>query len=128
MFIVMNCFRVAKGSEAALEQVWMSRDSHLEKAPGFVAFHLLKGPEAEDHTLYASHTIRKTARPLKRGKDQRACPFRPGTCRRIIGKWVFLPVNFGKFLKCARSSCRTGDAIAALNASGESNTTSLPTI
>ena len=57
MFIAMNRFRVAKGSEAAFEQVWMSRDSHLEKVPGFVEFHLLKGPEAEDHTLYASHTV-----------------------------------------------------------------------
>jgi heme-degrading monooxygenase HmoA len=28
------------------------RDSHLDKVPGFVEFHLLKGPEAEDHTLY----------------------------------------------------------------------------
>jgi heme-degrading monooxygenase HmoA len=25
--------------------------------PGFVEFHLLEGPEAEDHTLYASHTV-----------------------------------------------------------------------
>jgi heme-degrading monooxygenase HmoA len=25
--------------------------------PGFVAFHLLKGPEREDHTLYSSHTV-----------------------------------------------------------------------
>ena len=25
--------------------------------PGFVEFQLLKGPEAEDHTLYASHTV-----------------------------------------------------------------------
>jgi len=24
---------------------------------GFVEFHLLRGPEAEDHILYASHTI-----------------------------------------------------------------------
>ena len=53
----MNRFRVAKGSEVAFEQVWMSRDSHLDKVPGFVEFHLLKGPEAEDHTLYASHTV-----------------------------------------------------------------------
>src|ERR1700752_3102938 len=52
-----NRFRVAKGSEAAFEQVWLSRDSHLDKVPGFVEFHLLKGPEAEDHTLYASHTV-----------------------------------------------------------------------
>src|ERR1700752_1612245 len=57
MFIAMNRFRVAKGSEAAFEQVWLSRDSHLDKVPGFVEFHLLKGPEAEDHTLFASHTV-----------------------------------------------------------------------
>ena len=57
MFIAMNRFRVAKGSEAAFEQVWLSRDSHLDKVPGFVEFHLLRGPEAEDHTLYASHTV-----------------------------------------------------------------------
>ena len=57
MLIAMNRFRVAKASEDAFEQVWMSRDSHLGKVPGFVEFHLLKGPEAEDHTLFASHTI-----------------------------------------------------------------------
>src|SRR3954463_11994182 len=57
MFIAMNRFRVARGSEDAFEQVWLSRDSHLDKVPGVVEFHLLKGPEAEDHTLYASHTI-----------------------------------------------------------------------
>jgi heme-degrading monooxygenase HmoA len=57
MFIAMNRFRVAKGSEAAFEGVWLSRETHLDKVPGFVEFHLLKGPEAEDHTLYASHTV-----------------------------------------------------------------------
>jgi heme-degrading monooxygenase HmoA len=57
MFIAMNRFRVVKGSEADFERVWLSRDSYLDKVPGFIEFHLLKGPEAEDHTLYASHTI-----------------------------------------------------------------------
>jgi heme-degrading monooxygenase HmoA len=57
MFIAMNRFRVAKGSEDAFEQVWLTRDTHLDKVPGFIEFHLLKGPEAEDHTLFASHTI-----------------------------------------------------------------------
>jgi heme-degrading monooxygenase HmoA len=57
MFIAMNRFRVIKGSEADFERVWLSRDSYLDKVPGFIEFHLLKGPEAEDHTLYASHTI-----------------------------------------------------------------------
>jgi heme-degrading monooxygenase HmoA len=33
MFIAMNRFRVAKGSEAAFEHAWMSRGSHLDKVP-----------------------------------------------------------------------------------------------
>ena len=44
-------------SEEAFENVWLSRDSQLDTVPGFVEFRLLKGPEAEDHTLYASHTV-----------------------------------------------------------------------
>jgi heme-degrading monooxygenase HmoA len=57
MFIAMNRFRVKKGSEEAFEKVWLSRDTHLAKVPGFVEFHLLKGPEQEDFTLYASHSV-----------------------------------------------------------------------
>ena len=57
MFIAMNRFRVKKGSEEAFEKVWLTRETHLDRVPGFVEFHLLKGPDAEDHTLYASHTI-----------------------------------------------------------------------
>ena len=57
MFIAMNCFRVKKGTEGAFEKVWLSRDLYLDRVPGFVEFHLLKGPEGEDHTLYASHTV-----------------------------------------------------------------------
>ena len=33
------------------------RDSHLGGVTGFIAFHLLKGPERDDHVLYASHTL-----------------------------------------------------------------------
>jgi heme-degrading monooxygenase HmoA len=57
MFIAMNRFRVVKGCEAAFEDVWLSRDIYLDTVPGFVEFHLLKGPAAEDHTLYASHSV-----------------------------------------------------------------------
>ncbi|MEL6827575.1 MAG: antibiotic biosynthesis monooxygenase [Pseudomonadota bacterium] len=57
MYIAMNRFRIAKGQEEAFENVWKSRDTHLNKVPGFQEFRLLKGPENEDHTLYASHTI-----------------------------------------------------------------------
>ena len=56
MFIAMNRFRIARGREAEFERVWSERDSHLERVDGFVAFRLLRGPEAEDHTLYASHS------------------------------------------------------------------------
>ena len=57
MFIAMNRFRVKRGAEEAFEKVWLNRDSYLDRVPGFVEFHLLKGPEAEDHALYASHTV-----------------------------------------------------------------------
>lgn len=57
MFIAMNRFMVKKGCEEAFERVWKTRDSYLERMPGFVEFHLLRGPEAEDHTLYSSHTV-----------------------------------------------------------------------
>lgn len=57
MFIAMNRFRVKKGSEADFEAVWLNREIHITKEPGFVEFNLLRGPENEDHTLYSSHTI-----------------------------------------------------------------------
>lgn len=57
MFIAMNRFQVMPGSEDAFEKVWTSRDSHLSGVPGFVEFHLVRGPTRDDHVLYASHTI-----------------------------------------------------------------------
>jgi len=71
MFIAMNRFRVKKGSEQAFEKVWLSRDSQLNKVPGFVEFHLLKGPEHEDFTLYASHTVWQNQGLSKRGPSRR---------------------------------------------------------
>jgi|TARA_B100000315_G_scaffold210245_1_gene206398 heme-degrading monooxygenase HmoA len=56
MYIAMNRFRVATGSEAEFERIWAERETHLGAVPGFMEFRLLRGPEAEDHTLYASHT------------------------------------------------------------------------
>lgn len=57
MYIAMNRFKVAPGLEAAFEHLWASRDSHLREVPGFVEFHLLRGPAKDDHVLYSSHTI-----------------------------------------------------------------------
>ena len=57
MYLTMNRFKVRKDSAQAFEDLWMRRDSHLKSVPGFVSFDLLRGPEAEDHILYASHTV-----------------------------------------------------------------------
>jgi hypothetical protein len=42
MFIAMNRFKVVPGSQIEFEQVWTSRDSHLQEVAGFVVFHLLR--------------------------------------------------------------------------------------
>ncbi len=57
MFIAMNRFKVLPGAETDFEEVWLNRDSQLKGVPGFVEFHLLRGPNKEDHVLYSSHTI-----------------------------------------------------------------------
>jgi len=57
MFIAMNRFRIAPGFEDGFEKIWRERESHLEVVPGFRSFALLKGPQREDHVLYASHSI-----------------------------------------------------------------------
>ena len=57
MFIAMNRFHIVKGKEAEFERIWAERDSHLDGVPGFEKFNLLRGPDAEDHTLYVSHSV-----------------------------------------------------------------------
>ena len=56
MYIAMNRFKVARGSEDDFEEVWRNRDSQLKDVPGFVEFRLLKGASEEEFTLFASHT------------------------------------------------------------------------
>ncbi len=36
----------------AFEDVWLTRDSRLGEVKAVVAFHLLRGPEREDHVHY----------------------------------------------------------------------------
>lgn len=56
MFIAMNRFKIAKGSEDEFINIWKNRETYLETVPGFKEFHLLKGPSNDDYTLFASHT------------------------------------------------------------------------
>ena len=60
MYIAMNRFQVKKDRTEDFERMWRDRDSYLHEMNGFVAFHLLRGPEHEDHILYSSHTTWKT--------------------------------------------------------------------
>jgi heme-degrading monooxygenase HmoA len=57
MYIAMNRFKVRPEEQEAFTSRWLERDVYLKTVPGFVAFHLLKGPERDDHVLYASHTV-----------------------------------------------------------------------
>lgn len=57
MFIAMNRFRVLKEAAQEFEAVWLNRESYLHELDGFVEFHMLRGPEKEDHILYSSHTV-----------------------------------------------------------------------
>lgn len=57
MYFAMNRFTVALENAADFEQMWLSRKSRLHENPGFVEFHMLKGPERDGHVLYASHTV-----------------------------------------------------------------------
>ncbi|WP_180900837.1 antibiotic biosynthesis monooxygenase family protein [Martelella soudanensis] len=59
MYIAMNRFKVATGSEEAFEAIWKGRDSRLAELSGFISFHLLKGRQFADdgYTLYVSHTM-----------------------------------------------------------------------
>jgi heme-degrading monooxygenase HmoA len=56
MYIAMNRFQVKKDKTEEFERMWRERDSYLHEMEGFIAFHLLRGPERKDHILYSSHT------------------------------------------------------------------------
>ena len=56
MYIAMNRFKIVPGRENDFERIWKERDSRLERVPGFLNFHFLKGKKEESYTLYASHS------------------------------------------------------------------------
>src|SRR5262245_36741750 len=60
MFIAMNRFKVAKETTKEFEDIWLTRESKLHELKGFIEFQMLRGPEREDHILYASHTVWRT--------------------------------------------------------------------
>lgn len=57
MYLAMNRFTVPLENAEEFEALWLNRDSQLKELPGFVEFHMLKGPEEDGNRLYASHTV-----------------------------------------------------------------------
>ena len=57
MYLAMNRFQVIKERANDFEAMWLGRDSDLPGMAGFVEFRLLRGPEHDDHMLYASRTF-----------------------------------------------------------------------
>ena len=60
MYLAMNRFKIVRGREYEFEQIWKNRETFLDKVPGFIAFHLVRGKEEETYTLYASHSTWKS--------------------------------------------------------------------
>ncbi len=85
MFIAMNRFKVGKDTTEAFEEIWLTRESRLDQVPGFVEFHMLRGPVKEDHVLYASHTVWRSKEDFEawtRSDAFRASHSRPKTSGR----------------------------------------------
>ena len=57
MFVAMNRFKIVAGREEDFIAIWKNRDTYLDTVPGFKTFHLLRGPDGEGYTLFASHSI-----------------------------------------------------------------------
>jgi Antibiotic biosynthesis monooxygenase len=62
MFIAMNRFRVKPGSEPDFEAVWLNREVYLDAVPGFVEFHLLRGPKNDDIRCTLAHDLAQPGR------------------------------------------------------------------
>jgi hypothetical protein len=69
------------GAETAFEEMWRTRDSQLGKVEGFLSFRLLRGPTADDHTLYLSHTTwrDRVLRPSDPAEPPDGCSGSSGT-------------------------------------------------
>lgn len=55
-FIAMNRFKIVIGREKDFEEIWRTRETHLDDVEGFKKFNLLKGPTNDEYSLYTSHS------------------------------------------------------------------------
>ena len=59
MYIAMNRFKIKLGKEEQFENIWKTRDSHLDEVDGFIEFNLLRSKSNDTYTLFASHRVEK---------------------------------------------------------------------
>ncbi len=52
----MNKFKIIKGQEQNFENLWKERESLLGTVEGFIQFHLIKGVNGQEYTVYMSHS------------------------------------------------------------------------
>lgn len=95
MFIAMNRFRIARGREDAFEEMWRKRDSHLDGVPGYREFRLLRGPQDEEMTLFASHTIWDSAADFEAWTKSESCRKAHANARAPEGTYLGHPVFEG---------------------------------
>ncbi len=95
MYIAMNRFRISPGSEHVFEELWRSRDSQLDKVPGFRDFHLLRGPTDDTATLFISHTLWESADAFEAWTNSEAFRKAHGQARAPEGTYLGPPVFEG---------------------------------
>ena len=86
MYLAMNRFTVPLENAVDFEELWLSRESHLQEMDGFVSFHMLKGPEDDGRILYASHTTWQSEQHFRAwttSDEFRAAHARAGQSRKL---------------------------------------------
>jgi hypothetical protein len=78
MFIAMNRFRVAKGSEAAFEHVWLSRDTFSRRCRALSSFTFSRVPKLRPTPSMLLTRCGKTVLCLKPGPSRRRFGRRTG--------------------------------------------------
>ena len=57
MFIAMNRFKIIPGNEEDFLDIWKNRETFLDEVSGFKQFNLLRGPNTDEYSLFASHSV-----------------------------------------------------------------------
>ena len=71
-YIAMNRFKIFLGREDDFEEIWRTRETHLDGVKGFRQFNLIKGSSNDEYTLYASHSVWKSKNDFENWKKSKA--------------------------------------------------------